>query len=222
MKHASTRALYDYWNRLRGSQPAPERSDIEPGDIRGILGDTFILEAVARDNYRFRLAGTRMCAAYCRELKGRDFLRTWSVQDVEAMSTMLAAITDDAAAAVLGVEGRTDRNQTVDMEMILLPLRMRGEGFTRILGACAPMEKPYWIGMHPITSQAITSLRLIWPDEQPYFLRTAAQNQAQNQAQNHTNLHSQALAAAMPLGLEVEQPQRRRVGHLMVYEGGKS
>lgn len=205
MKHASTQALYDYWNSLRGDQPAPERGDIEPGDIRGILGDTFILEAVSRSDYRFRLAGTRMCATYCRELKGRDFLRTWNAKDLEAMSTMLAAITDDAAAAVLGVQGCTDRNQTLDMEMILLPLRMRGEGFTRVLGVCAPMEKPYWIGMHPVTSQSISSLRLIWPDEQPHFLRQAAQNET---------------PAAVSLG--AQQAARRRVGHLMVYEGGKN
>ena len=33
MKHASTRALYEYWNERRGSRSAPERGDIEPGGI---------------------------------------------------------------------------------------------------------------------------------------------------------------------------------------------
>lgn len=203
MKHPTTQALYDYWNGLRGSQPAPERSEIEPADIRTILGDTFILEAISPVEYRFRLAGTRMCAAYCRELKGRDFLRQWTGKDREAMETMLQAITSDAAAAVMGVQGRTDRGQTIDLELLLLPLRMRGEGFTRVLGACALMEKPYWLGIHPIVTQSITSLRLIWPDEQPYFMRKVG-----------THDRTAIDAAA--------QMAHRRVGHLTVYEGGKS
>ncbi|MDJ0933657.1 PAS domain-containing protein [Breoghania sp.] len=202
MKHATTQALYGYWNRLRGSKPAPERSEIEPGDIRTILGDTFILEALGDEGYRFRLAGTRMCAAYCRELKGRDFLRMWSDKDREAMETMLQTITNDAAAAVLGVESRTDRGQSVDLEILLL--RMRYQGYARILGSCAMMEKPYWIGIHPVVSQSISSLRLIWPDEQPFFLRKV-----------NAGREGHAVAPASHLAY-------RRVGHLTVYEGGKN
>ncbi|WP_321502778.1 PAS domain-containing protein [Breoghania sp.] len=203
MKHATTQALYDYWNQLRGSRPAPERSEIEPGDIRTILGDTFILEALGEETYRFRLAGTRMCAAYCRELKGRDFLRMWDGKDREALETMLQAITSEAAAAVVGIEGRTDRGQTVNIETLLLPLRMRNEGYTRILGSCTLMEKPYWLGIHPVVHQSISSLRLIWPDEQPAFLRKVS---AVNEGHG--------LPHPTQLGY-------RRVGHLTVYEGGK-
>ena len=62
MKHATSRELYDYWDRLRRGQPAPHRSDIEPSDIRRILADTFILEVADRETYAIRLAGTRICA----------------------------------------------------------------------------------------------------------------------------------------------------------------
>ena len=44
MKHAATRDLYCYWDSLRGARTAPERVDIDPGAIRRILGDTFIVE----------------------------------------------------------------------------------------------------------------------------------------------------------------------------------
>ena len=70
MKHATTRELYDYWNRVRGGERAPLRSAIEPSDIRRILGEMFILEVLDRDSYHVRLAGTRICALYCREIKG--------------------------------------------------------------------------------------------------------------------------------------------------------
>jgi hypothetical protein len=92
MKHATTRTLYDYWSRLRGRRPAPERFEIEPGQIRHILGDTFILEAVDLQTYNFRLAGTRLCSAYCRELKGRNILDLWLGKDREAVGALLGAI----------------------------------------------------------------------------------------------------------------------------------
>ena len=41
MKHASTSMLFEYWNERRGSRPAPERSEIDPADIRqvGYVGE---------------------------------------------------------------------------------------------------------------------------------------------------------------------------------------
>ena len=92
MKHAATRELYDYWQRLRGVRPAPDRTEIEPSDLRRSLGDTCILEVDARNESRFRLAGTRVCALYGRELKGKDFLSLWRGKDRDAVATLLAAV----------------------------------------------------------------------------------------------------------------------------------
>ena len=43
MKHAASRELYAYWQERRGKRAAPERADIEPGAIRQVLSDAFIL-----------------------------------------------------------------------------------------------------------------------------------------------------------------------------------
>ena len=75
MKHAASRELYAYWEERRGQRPAPERADIEPGAIRQALSDTFILELEAADGHSFRLAGTRVCALFGRELKGEILRR---------------------------------------------------------------------------------------------------------------------------------------------------
>ena len=47
MKHAASRELYAYWQEKRGARPAPERTDIEPGAIRAVLADAFILASTA-------------------------------------------------------------------------------------------------------------------------------------------------------------------------------
>ena len=70
MKHPASRRLFSYWEELRGKRPAPERAEIEPGAIRQILSEAFIVALDPAAGYSFRLAGTRVCALFCRELKG--------------------------------------------------------------------------------------------------------------------------------------------------------
>jgi hypothetical protein len=203
MKHATSRELYDYWDRIRRGRPAPLRSDIEPSDIRRILADTFILEVSDRETYTIRLAGTRICALYGREIKATNFLDLWAADDRQAIATLAAAVSTDAAAAVLSLEGRTPRRRTLACELLLLPLRHGKSGFDRVLGSLAPAERPYWIGSEPVTSQSVTSLRLIWPDERPHFMRRASDR--------------------VPPDAPVMPPidSRRRRGHLFVLDGGK-
>ncbi|HAT87537.1 MAG TPA: hypothetical protein DCS30_17280, partial [Rhizobiales bacterium] len=175
MKHQVTRELYTYWDGLRGGRTAPERSDIDPAEIHAILGDTFILEYNDEDSQTFRLAGTRLCGSFCRELKGRNFLGLWKKEDLASIKILLTAVADDEAAAVIGFEGKTERDQTLEFETILLPLRHYGQPKTRILGAASPLDMPYWIGIWPLQELSVKSLRLIWPDERPSFMRNPNQ-----------------------------------------------
>ena len=219
MKHATSRELYAYWNRVRGSERAPHRGAIEPSDIRRILADTFILEVADRETHLVRLAGTRVCAIYCRELKGSNFFDLWQGEDRSAVATLAAAVSEDGAAAVVTVEARTARNQEVAAELILLPLRhSSGEKFDRVLGSLAVLERPYWLGNEPVEHQSIASLRLIWPDERPQWGRRRSDRPA-GEAPAIAPLPSPGIAkgivAAMPL------PNSRRRGHLFVVDGGK-
>ena len=208
MKHATTRELYEYWNRVRGNERAPLRSAIEPSDIRRILGEMFILEVLERDNYFVRLAGTRVCALYCREIKGTNLLDLWSGEDRHAMATLAAAVSEDGAAAVVSIVAETARDQQVPCELILLPLRHGGSRFDRVLGSCAIMERPYWLGSEPIVRQSIASLRLLWPDEAPAYMRRRTDRAAGSVA-----------VAPPPIRFPVAGSRQR--GHLIVLDGGK-
>lgn len=165
MKHPSSRELHDYWNRARRGLPAAPRTAIEPADIRTILADTFILEVGALRSYRFRLAGTRLCGLYGRELKGTNFLDMWGGDDRRQVAGLLDAVSNEAAGVVAGVTGRAGADRVVPMELLLLPLVQHGPNYDRVLGLLAPMELPYWLALDPIVEQAIGSVRLIWTDE---------------------------------------------------------
>ena len=78
MKHAASRELYAYWQEKRGTRRAPERAEIEPGAIRGVLSDAFILALDRNRGHPVRLAGTRVCALFGREIKGESFLDFWA------------------------------------------------------------------------------------------------------------------------------------------------
>ena len=159
MKHASTRALFEYWNRQRRSQPAPARSDIDPGDIRRVLGDTFLLSADFADDIRFRLAGTRVCALFSRELKGEAFKSLWSETSAKSVDDLLMAVIDENACVVAGAVGRTEDGSELELELLLLPLARTDRSRVRALGTLAPFAPPYWLAAMPVIELELTTLR---------------------------------------------------------------
>ncbi|MBS1181302.1 MAG: hypothetical protein H6Q99_1182 [Proteobacteria bacterium] len=220
MKSVVARSLYDYWTNLRGRRAAPERNEVDPAAIRGILGDTFILEALDRHTYSFRLAGTRICAAYGRELKGRNVLDFWSGKDRESIACLLAAVVEDGAAAVFGLSATNDRGQIMPVEVMFLPLRHEGPNHTRILGCFAPMDQPYWLGLYPVVRQPLQSLRLIWPDEKPAFLLNS---------EKVDGTHARAPIRHEPPSLRIDRRRQaapmapgRTFRHFRVIEGGRT
>ena len=159
MKHASSREVFEYWNERRGHRVAPERGDIEPGPIRRVLGDTFILGRDGSEIYRFRLSGTRTCALFCREMKGAGFVGLWAPAERAQMLEMLRAAHDEAVGFVAGVTGRAANGASVELELLILPLKHRDPAQTRLLGVLAPLVPPYWLGTAPIESLSCGAVR---------------------------------------------------------------
>lgn len=217
MQKQSTKTLYDYWNTLRGSRSAPDRRDIDPTKIRGALANTFILELNDNREFDFRLAGSHICAAYARELKGRSFTRLWHPRDRDAMETLVRAVTEDHAVALITFQGQTALNTKLPVETILLPVRHNGSTQTRLLGAMTAMDEPYWFGSQPIVEQRITGLRLIWPDDNS--LAEMARDIAAAVPQDV--MFAGGRGPIEPMAATVYGRQARRYAHLAVIDGGR-
>jgi hypothetical protein len=164
MKHVSTRAVHSYWNERRGNRPAPARADIDPAAIRHALGDTFMLAADFVDELRFRLAGTRVCALFCREIKGEVFSAPWSETSHGGIEDLLSIVTGEARGAVAGVTGYTADGLHADLEILLLPLAHVGHARIRALGVLVPVVAPYWLGEKPVVELELGTLRHIGPE----------------------------------------------------------
>lgn len=215
MQTASARTLYDYWNALRGARSAPDRRDIDPTRIRNALSNTFILELDEAEEYSFRLAGSHLCSAYARELKGRSFTKLWHQRDRDAMETLIRAVTEDHAVALVTFQGITGIHTRANFETILLPIRHNGSTHSRILGAMTAIEEPYWLGVQPITEQRITGLRLIWPDD-------VASGEMPGDVMARVATHGEFdHAAPTPMAATVFGRAARRYAHLAVIDGGR-
>ena len=164
MKHASSALVLDYWNDRRKHRAAPERGDIDPAEIRQALGDTFMLAADFVDELRFRLAGTRVCALFGREIKGEAFTALFDDESRRQIDELIAVVTNEAVGAIAGLLARTADGAETDLEMLLLPLAHAGDARIRAIGVLAPLSPPYWLGEKPVVEISLRTLRHLGDD----------------------------------------------------------
>ncbi len=200
MKLAASQQLYAYWNELRGARSAPERNAIDPGAIRGILADTFILEFDARREFPMRIVGTRTNALFLRELRGAPFLELWREEDRQETRAILASVADEAQPFLIGAAGTPLGFAPVDVELLLLPLRHHGDTHARILGCCAPDASPRWLGLLAVEPLALLTLRALGRSEH------GSPEQPHGPPGSHDFAHA---------------PSTRRRGHFFVYSANR-
>lgn len=214
MRNAGTVELFRYWNHIRDGKPAPKRTQIEPIDIRTHLADTFILEQGLRREVTFRLAGTRVCAIYGRELKDYSFFGLFSLGDMGLAKRLINACFLDKTVSVIGFDGITKSKKVTAFEGIFMPLAGPSES-ERIFGAIFSESKPFWLGTEPVAESRITSVRIIDPDKE-LVLSNRPSVAVPPIRPSFYNLTRQNISttngASMP----------RQVGHLTVIPGGRS
>jgi hypothetical protein len=150
MKHTASRELYAYWEQKRGNRTAPERNEIDPGAIRGVLSDTFILALDRSAGHPLRLAGTRVCALFDREIKGEAFLDLWSPSSRPIIASLITILADECTGTVAAVSGANAAGEEINLELLLLPLGSRRPSFARAIGVLAPLKVPSWLGTSAI------------------------------------------------------------------------
>jgi hypothetical protein len=161
MKHPSSRKLFAHWDLRRSAGGVPERSEIEPGAIGAALGDTFVLAFDPAVGNIFRLAGSRACALFGRELRDAAFTTIWDVDDRPAIAGMLAAVGSEKVAGIARATTQTAEQFELQLECLLLPLRHGGRTQQRMIGTLAPLAPPVWLGASPVAPLRLTGLRHI-------------------------------------------------------------
>jgi hypothetical protein len=161
MKNKVSRQLLDYWNAQRGERRLPARNQIVPGEISSILGDTFMLTRDA--DPIFRLAGTRICEMFGRELKGTVFTSLWDARSHRMLRGLLDELAEENLGAVAAVIGATDEGAPVTLEMLLLPLGGGGATEPRSIGTLVPMSGTPRPELQSVSGLALGTWRLVGP-----------------------------------------------------------
>ena len=159
MKHPASREFFAYWDGKRGHARAPDRSEIEPGALRELLGDIFVLSYDAAAGYPFRVAGTRVCALFGRDVKDRSFSALFSAETRREIEEIVAAVGDEMLPAIAGLTATTPRGTRAHFELLLLPFNNRAHTPISLTGMLAPFESDHEI----IGELQLTSWRYIHP-----------------------------------------------------------
>jgi hypothetical protein len=140
MKHPSSREFFAYWDAKRGDARAPDRSEIEPGAVRELLGDSFVLSYDASAGYPFRVAGTRVCALLGCDLKNRSFSALFAADGRREINEIIAVVAEEMLAAVAGITATTQDGSPAHLELLLLPFNTRAHEPISLTGLLAPFE----------------------------------------------------------------------------------
>lgn len=162
MQHGKSHELIAYWEQLRGSRAAPERSEIAPAAIARQLADIFILQAGPGDEPKFRLAGTRICSIHGRELKDTPFAALWQTQDRRSILRLIANSMTGKNPVGINAEGTSLRQRVALFEFTLLPLANEvHEQF--LIGMIVALGQPFWLESDSIVQSRIRSITALDP-----------------------------------------------------------
>jgi hypothetical protein len=123
---------------------------------------------------RFRLVGTRVCALFCREMKGEAFRALWSEESRKQIDPLLRIADEEHVGAVAGLLGTTPDGTELDIELLLLPLAHTGQARIRTVGILAPVTAPFWLGERPVIELALRTLRHVGETQDSRMVPRAA------------------------------------------------
>ena len=138
MKHPSSREFFAYWDGKRGGARAPDRSEIEPGAVRELLGDIFVLSYDAASGYPFRVAGTRVCALLGCDAKDKSFSALFAAEGRREIEDIIAVVAEEMLAAVAGITATSEDGSAAHLELLLLPFNSRAHTPISLTGLLAP------------------------------------------------------------------------------------
>ena len=117
---------FEYWLEKRGQRRFPARADLDPLDLRYVIGDVCIID-VARDPRRFsyRLVGTRIVQRDGYDMTGKSLDCLPDAEYREAIRATFAKACD-RGFPILGSRDQVIDDRIRAYEFLILPLAANG------------------------------------------------------------------------------------------------
>ena len=147
MRFVHISEVRDYWEALRAGRDVPYRSEIDPRGIERALEFAFVLERVAPQVARFRLAGMHLSDLMGMEVRGMPLTSFFTPKAREEVSDVLQSVFTGPRTAELTLKAEPGFGKPeMQARLIILPLKSDLGDVSRALG-CLMAEGP--IGRAP-------------------------------------------------------------------------
>lgn len=165
--HPGSRALFRYWEAVRGEMSAPPRDWLDLQKIRMLVPYLFMIERKEGQGYVWRLAGTRVCELWGMELTGKPALAQGERFERETVNRLLDGVIDTHQPFVLRFRLNSSSGLNIAAEFVGLPLRARHGEATYVFGVIMPFREVSWPRNDRVTTFELSAARTIWTEPVP-------------------------------------------------------
>jgi hypothetical protein len=137
------RGLVDYWSDKRGERRYPSRRDLDPLDLKGLLGYLLLVDVVGPPDgqfrLRYRLFGTEFVFYHGADLTGRwlDDIANTGFRD--ELLALYRKVVTRGEMQTLSYDYMVERGRQ-RFQAVLLPLSADGETVDIVLGCGVPVD----------------------------------------------------------------------------------
>ena len=168
IRHPGTRALFSFWEKIRGEKAAPNRDDLDLRQIAAIAPNLLMLE---RDHlfqtFKWRLAGSEISQLYRQNLTSTDALAGWRSFERDTLKQLFTTVIARLQPCLVRYHLTTDTGQVIGAELVGLPIHARNGSRFHIFGGIFPLRDISNLGYSAITFLELTAARSIWTEPLP-------------------------------------------------------
>jgi hypothetical protein len=168
IQHPGTRALFSFWEKIRGEKAAPNRDDLDLRQITPILPNLLILE---RDHlhqtFKWRLAGSEIGQLYRQKLTSTDALAGWASFERNTLKQLFNTVVTALQPCLMRFHLTTDTGQIIGAELLGLPILARNSKRFHVFGGIFPLRDISQLGYGAITYMELSAARSIWTEPLP-------------------------------------------------------
>src|SRR5215469_10644954 len=133
--------LYDYWTQRRGSQRYPARADLDPRDMKYLLGELIVLDVFYDPlRFKYRLHGTKLVTRAGFDMTGK-WVHDWPAPEYRARLISAYTRTVEAGEPQRGERAIFDDGRWREYEFLILPLAADGHLIDKLLVAMVYLDR---------------------------------------------------------------------------------
>jgi hypothetical protein len=163
--HPGSRKLFVHWETARAERAYPTREDFGLTSVRELMADMVIIEKdYLRQTFKYRLAGSRVCALFGQNVTAASVLEGWDNFEGDVIGKHLDLSLRELQPVLIRMRFLTDTHQQVAAELIALPIQVRESNRVQLIGGLFPFREAMNIGHSRVVRRELVSARAIWTE----------------------------------------------------------